>query len=93
MPRPKLMSYTAQLSQGWFVPSTVAGLPRYVHMLNFEDVHSPVDKACVMIASWFFRYSLLLYINRVQKCGGDSLVFEEGYGLTTPSICCGDDIT
>ncbi len=45
MPRSKLMSYTRSTSQSWFVPSTVAGFSHYVHMLNFEDVHSPVDKA------------------------------------------------
>jgi len=45
MPRSKLMSYTRSTPQGWFVPSTVAGLPYYVLILNFEDVHSPVDKA------------------------------------------------
>ena len=39
-----VMSYTRSKSQSWFVLSTVAGLPHYVHMLNFEDVHSPIDK-------------------------------------------------
>jgi len=36
MPRSKLMSYTRSTSQSWFVASTIAGLPHYVHILNFE---------------------------------------------------------
>ncbi len=41
----EVMSYTRSTSQSWFVASTITSFSHYVHMLNFEDVHSPVDKA------------------------------------------------
>ena len=46
----EVMSYTRSLSQGWFVASTVAGLPHYVHILNLEDVHAnPNNQARVQV--------------------------------------------
>ena len=42
--RSKLCPIPPQLSQSWFVLSAIAGLQHYVHILNFEDVHPPVDK-------------------------------------------------
>jgi len=74
------MSYIPQLSQSWLVASTIAGLPHYVHIFNFEDVHSPVDKANLRDDS----------IPRHEKFS--SIVFEEGYNLTMLSICRANDI-
>ncbi|MDO9580588.1 MAG: hypothetical protein Q7J06_08480 [Bacteroidales bacterium] len=50
--------YSLELSQSWLVASTIAGLPHYVHIINFEDVHSPVDKEVHRVnQNWLERIS------------------------------------
>ena len=58
MLRSKLMSYTRSTSQSWLVLSAIAGLQHYVHILNFEDVHPPVDKEVQQVnETWLERIS------------------------------------